>query len=425
MQKIFYNAKIQTFNENLEQASAMLINEDNVVLTGTNNEILSMKTNETEVFDLDGKVVFPSFFDVNANVFEQINTNLKNAKLDNFIENFDEIDQNYEKFSNFNIYFNEFLKIQDALIKSGVTTIYEFKISCKEFIFWKKVSELKALKIEVVGFVDMINFKFVMDENCKSFRKCRNNFRLGGYSLSLDGKIFEKQAWIKKPYLKEGKYKGYAKIIDEQLLFLIKNSADEKKQLVIEANGDEAAEQFLRCYAQKIEGKEKSDLIRPVILTSSGFSKETLSLIKKLDISIIFDLTYLKDYALETKRAIGFFRFKKLTPVERCKNFKINFSACLNSKNGKLNFFDEANLLLSKLKRKKCKSGENLKAFEPLIKGSAFLCYDDQRKGSLESGKLANFVVFDTDDVSNLMDAKIFETYIGGNCEFSLKNKSN
>ena len=42
-----------------------------------------------------------------------------------------------------------------------------------------------------------------MDDNCRSYRKYKNHFRLGGYHITLDGLLLNKRACLTKKYPKE------------------------------------------------------------------------------------------------------------------------------------------------------------------------------------------------------------------------------
>ena len=69
-----------------------------------------------------------------------------------------------------------------------------------------------------------------MDDNCVTYRKYRNHFRLGGYYLKIDGKINELKAWLNKPYVGSKNYCGLAELSGEYLYYLIKMALEEKKQ---------------------------------------------------------------------------------------------------------------------------------------------------------------------------------------------------
>ena len=310
MQKIFYNARFVTLNDNFDECDAMLVNDDNIVFAGDSSEVLQMKTDETVLVDLNKKLVLPTFFDVNLSLYLMIEERLKNAKKDKFIENLTQEDEIYENFCNFDIYFKEFEKLQNELLSRGITTVQEEIKSVEEFIFWKKVSETGKLKIDVIGYIDFLNNRKIMDDNCRSFRKYKNHFRLGGYYINLDGSILEKKAWLKKAYPKEKGYKGFALLGFEQLGIIIKTALEEKKQMMIHADGDMAVEQFLICYEEQIKEKPVEDNFRPIIIGCNFLNKKLLSRMKDLNIAPVFKIdSYIKGRQ-KAKDVFGLFMFK-------------------------------------------------------------------------------------------------------------------
>ena len=206
MQKIFYNARFLTMNDKLKNAEAMLVNDDAIVFIGEKEEVLQLKTDETKLIDLNEKIVMPTFFDVCSEVYLEMEKRIKTANNDKFIEKTADNDENYEKFDNFKTYKQEFLNIQNELLKLGITTIQERISSKEEFVFWKKISEDGALKIDVIGYIDFVKNKQIMDDNCRSYRKYKNHFRLGGYHISLDGLLLNRKACLSKKYPKEKNY---------------------------------------------------------------------------------------------------------------------------------------------------------------------------------------------------------------------------
>ncbi len=322
MQKIFYNARFLTMNENFEVAEAMLTNDDAIVFVGKKDEVLQMKTDETEIIDLKEKFVIPTFYDLNLNIYLLIEERLKNAKKDKFIEKEVKNNENYEKFINFDNYEKEFLKIQDELLKAGVTTVQENICSVQEFCFWKKVSESGKLKIDIIGYIDITKHKQIMDDNCRSYRKYKNRFRLGGYYLKLDGSILEKKAWLKKPYPKEHKYNGFVELGFEQLKFIIKTALEEKKQMVVHADGDKAVEEFLKCYEEQINETKVEDNFRPIVLGCNFVSDKLLQKMAEFKIIPNFNIENLCAKKEVLKAYFGRLKLKKLILLKSISNLK-------------------------------------------------------------------------------------------------------
>ena len=405
MQQIFHNAKFNSMTESVSDFEAMLVNDGVIVFAGTNEEILNMKTDDHEVVDLKGKKVYPSFFDVDSSIYDLIETDLKNAKKFKYIENPDDFDENFEKFDNYDIYKKEFLKIQKEFLLKGITTVQELYMGSKEFTFWKKLADEKALILNVIGYVDIINSKVVMDNNCRSYRKYKNGFRLGGYSFAIDGELSRKEAWVQKSYKREKGYVGYSELFDEQLSYLIKTALEEKKQLVVETNGDRAVDQFLRCF-EEVKTKEKvEDVFRPIALKCNLLSKKQLLKMKELGIVPSFQTSDLIEKHDALVKAIGRIQCKKIQPLALAEKFGLKFLIQSNRKQVANGFEIIENLNSGKLS--KCQTLTESTLFNVIYSNTAYAMFDQDQKGSLENGKQATFVVLDE-------SGKIDEVYVCG-----------
>lgn len=423
MQKIFHSGRIFTFDEAGTVCEAMLTNDGSIVLTGSNDDVLSMKTDDTEVVDLNGKLVIPAFFDLNCSLYKMAEENLKNANLSEKLENNTEIDLNYDKFDNFETYKKEILKIQDEFLQAGITTVFEFGLTNKEFIFWKKLSEQDALKIDVIGFVDMLSSKQVMDDNCRSYRKYKKHFRLGGYYLKCDGSLAEKKAWLTKPYSKSRGYRAYGNLVDEQLFFLIKTALEEKKQIVFDASGDASVSMVLRCFEENAKDKQPEDFYKPVILGADIITRAQIEKAKKLGFTIFFKPSLILEHGKSLKKFVGTLRAKKIQPAKLCQAESLNFLFISHG-----NEIANIGALMDIAENRRMQSGKVLgKAqrvhvpLKNLIANYSDIAFDGAYKGSLENGKLANFLILDNASPDFKDGIKIAKTYIAGEIVYEKK----
>lgn len=425
MQEIFYNGHIVTNNENNETSQAMIINDGSVVYVGENEEVLNLKTDETKQNDLNGKYVYPALFDLNANVFEKIDNELKNANQDKIFQNLDEINENYDNFNDFEEYKKEYLEQEKEYIRKGISTIVEMRIDKRAFAFWKKMSDEKLLKLDIIAYVDITSSKQVMDDNCVTYRKYRNHFRLGGYYLKIDGKIHELKAWLKKSYTGTKAHLGSSEFYGEQLHFFIKTALEEKKQILFEVNGDKAVEEVLMVL-EEVEEKDKiTNFYRPVFYGSNLIDKKLFSKLKHFDVTLL-----LEEYDIKTekniKKFIGLFRRKKFHNYNQLLKNDIKF--ILINRNYDKQTFDSI-LNNSQIKKRKIvsKMQKNDKylikitnLFKKLIYiNPAYICFDQETKAGLETQKQANFVICKSDLFNNYdsFDNLIDGVYLNGKKE--------
>lgn len=66
-EKFFYNGDIITMEENLE-AEAVLIKNGTIAALGCKEAVLALKTEETELVDLQGKTLMPAFIDAHSHI---------------------------------------------------------------------------------------------------------------------------------------------------------------------------------------------------------------------------------------------------------------------------------------------------------------------------------------------------------------------
>lgn len=74
MDLILINGKIHTMSTSDEIAEAVAVNDGKIIKVGNNNEVLSFKTNNTEIIDLKSKVMVPGFNDSHMHLLNFANS---------------------------------------------------------------------------------------------------------------------------------------------------------------------------------------------------------------------------------------------------------------------------------------------------------------------------------------------------------------
>ena len=399
MQEIFYSGKIITNNENNDVLSSLMINDGSIFFVGEKDEILNLKTEDTKVNDLKDSYVYPTLFDVNANIFNKIDNKFKNANKNKKTQKSDEINEDYDNFYNFDDYKKEYLKLEKEYIKNGITTVFEINIDKRCFAFYKKMSEDKLLNIDVVGYVNLLESKQVMDDNCVTYRKYRNRFRLGGYYLKIDGLIQDLKAWLSKPYSGTKSYHASGEAYGEHLYYLLKTALEEKKQVLFEVNGDKAIGEVLTVLSE-IEDKEKvSEFYRPIFFGAGIIPKKLYNKIKHFDITLILKECN-KNITKQINKFIGFGRRKYFNNYDSLIKHDMRFML-INNEFDYQNFEAFANLFLVKKRKKELNNIENNNKMikfrrylqKLLFDVPSYICFDQDTKMTLETQKQANFVI--------------------------------
>lgn len=422
MQEIYYGGNIYTNNEKQEISKAMMVNEGSIVYVGDSEEVLKLKTDDTKVYNLKEKFVYPTFFDFKGNIFELITDRLKNAKKIKDVQNSDEINEDYENFANFDAYKKEYLKFEKELIEKGVSTIATTKVGKLEFAFWKKISEEKCLSVDVVGYVDIISAKQVMDDNCVTYRNYRNHFRLGGYYLKIDGRIQELKAWLKKSYAGSKTYYGFSEVSEEQLYYLVKEALGERKQILYDVSGDKAIDEVLNVLKDVSEKEKITEFYRPIFYGAGIIDKSVYPKLKQFDITLIFE-NLDKKQTKKVNRFIGF-RKKKFQNIKSLIENDIRFIFASGGYEcfGIENFKNSTFFKNCKFDSKVLKNKENIEKFTILLNkmvysNPAYVCFDQDKKETLETQKKANFIISENSIFDYLKEEKDFVKNVYLECE--------
>lgn len=280
-------------------------------------------------------------------------------------------------------------------------------------------AEAGKLKLDVVSYVDYMFLDQYMDSkwNSKSYN---NHYRIGGMKLTLDGSPQGRTAWRTQPYLippdgaKEG-YNGYPAIPKDSIVMSIYEKGFENDwQILTHANGDAAMDQMIRTMTAVQSKFDKKDR-RNVLIHGQYVREDQLDAFKDLNvIASLFPLHtfYWGDWH---KEIIGDSLGNKISPTRTALN-----------KGLKITLHTDAPVALPNLMRmvgisveRKSRSGQLIGADEKLtayeaLKGitiwSAYQHFEENIKGTLEAGKLADLVILDKnplkvpeEDIKNIL----------------------
>ena len=144
-------------------------------------------------------------------------------------------------------------------------------------------------------------------------RKYKNNFKIGGYKIFLDGSPQGRTAWMRTPYIDDINYYGYSTMEDNSVYEAIKMAMDDDLQILAHCNGDMAAEQYIEAI-EKI-GKDVKK-IRPVIIHAQLIGIDQLEKVKEFGLIpsyFVAHTYYWGDIHIEN---FGLERARKISPAK-------------------------------------------------------------------------------------------------------------
>jgi len=313
---------------------------------------------------------------------------------------------------------------QEHLVSQGVTTVGVAGCSLKVLkaltALWAR-GELK-IRFRVYlyprdGEVDVLELLGRMGVK-KGFGD--EYLRIMGVKLFADGSLGSRTAWLTKPYSDDPSTRGEPSMDPEELKKTIKRAHDLGLQVAVHAIGDRALDTVLEAYSIV-----RVDKMRHRVEHASVIRDDQLELLKKIKPAISLQPHFIiTDWwaknRLGVERIKWLYRFKTLleleltigfstdAPVEPTNPWETIYAAVTRGKYDGVPYYEDT-------------KGESLGVVDALhayTMGSASVMWSEGELGTLEPGKLADFIVVDVDPLTipegDLRRVRVLETYVGG-----------
>lgn len=339
-------------------------------------------------------------------------------------------------FSRFDKAANEELALSgiEAYIRHGFTTAQEGKASAGNAGVWERLALQDRLPIDVAVVPDIVSGQDFL-KTARFSRAYDNHMRIAGVKLTLDGSPQGFTAWFTQPYHKpaEGQlanYRGYPAIAEQDKVNLLVLQAFENKwQLHTHCNGDAAGDQLLSAieYANAKLGPADR---RPVMVHAQTVRFDQLDTMKQYGvIPSFFSLHtfYWGDWHVE--RTLGRERAYRISPTattfDKGMIFTQHHDAPIVAPNSMM--------ILHTTVNRTSRSGEVIGPDErvspyvallSMTRWAAYQYFEEDSKGTLRAGKLADFAILDGNPLKvapgEIRDIKIVETIKEGKSVYKL-----
>jgi len=302
---------------------------------------------------------------------------------------------------------------QDMALSYGYTTAHEGRAFYENHGFLADAAEQNKLKLDVVSYVDYMVVDSLMQTKWNS-KNYTNRYRIAGMKLTLDGSPQGRTAWRTLPYLlppdgaEEG-YLGYpAMPNDSDVEDIYKKSFDNDWQIITHANGDAAMDQMIRTMQKVSKDYEKKDR-RNVLIHGQYVREDQLDSFKDLDvIASLFPLHtfYWGDWH---SQIIGEELGQKISPTRTALNKGLRLTIHTDAPVALPNLMRMVGISVERKSRSGKVIGESEKltpyeALKGITEWSAYQHFEEDRKGTISKGKLADLVILDNNPLKVLED---------------------
>ena len=317
---------------------------------------------------------------------------------------------------------NALLKSQDICFEYGLTTVNDAGLGINAINIIDSLQQTGDLDMRVYAMVSGTpkNVDYYLNKGI--IKNDKLNVR--SFKFYADGALGSRGALLREPYSDKPHHFGLLLTDLESFKGFAERIANSEYQMNTHAIGDSANHAVLNIYKKALEGKQDR---RWKIEHAQIISPEDFDLFDDIIPSVqpthaTSDMYWAED-RVGSERIKGAYAFKDLLnkygkvalgtdlPVEQVSPFLTFYAAV--ARQDIAGYPDDGFQMENALSREETLKGMTIWA--------AYSNFEEQEKGSIEAGKLADFVILDKDimqiDVSEIPKTKVIQTYVGGKAQ--------
>lgn len=316
-------------------------------------------------------------------------------------------------------------KAQSIYLKNGITTVQDGLTKLANFQMLKMVSDSNDLKLDTICYADVFEKENLFEKFSSYDNKYCNNLKIGGYKIVLDGSPQGKTAWISKPY-ENDTYCGKATYSDEFVENTMTKALKENRQILAHANGDMASDQMIRCITSA-KAKYPND-VRPVMIHAQTVRHDQLDEMKKLGIIPSFFVNHIYHWGDIHLKNLGE-RAYRISPAGYAKSKDMLFTFHQDTPVIMPNMFESIWCAVNRITKSGIILGNDEKidvysALKAVTINAAYQYFEEDKKGSIEKDKYADFIVIDKNPLKiekmDIKDIKVLKTIKRGEVLYEL-----
>lgn len=318
------------------------------------------------------------------------------------------------------------LQALESYAAYGITTVQDGAISEPAIGLLESAATDGALTLDVVIYPIAQNLEMA-DGMDYPFGPYRNRLRYGGVKLVLDGSPQGKTAYLSQPYAvpphgKPADYQGYPTFPAQTVNALVESLFERDIPVIAHANGDAAADLLIDAVAAA-SGAERRDR-RTVMIHAQTVRDDQLDRMLELGMVPSFfsaHTFFWGDWHRDS--VLGLARAQRISPtrstIDRGLPFTVHNDAPVVPP-------DMIRLLWATTNRL-TRSGQvlgaeqrltTLEALAAMTRNAAYQYFEEDRKGTLETGKLADLVILSANPldmkIEDLLTLEVEETWSHG-----------
>lgn len=324
-----------------------------------------------------------------------------------------------------------FARAQDYYLKNGVTTAQDGMTDPLNMKFFKQVAKAGELTMDLVTVHGMDS----MLTNDLTFGVYQNGLKPQGIKLIADGSPQGKTAYFTKKYLTkvdgcEANCVGYPHMSQGNLDALMLRGYKNGFQMFIHGNGDAAIDMIIEAHEKACATLgEPMDMDRRTVVIHSQFVRpEQLEAFKRYNIMPSFFTNHAYFFGDVHVENLGPQRAHFLSPLNAASEMGLVYTNHSDETVTPIDPIFGVHTAVNRLTRSGQVLGKEQRvspyfALKAVTINAAHQIFDENTKGSLSEGKLADFVILDKNPIdvnpSNIKDINVVATIKNGKEVFS------
>lgn len=308
--------------------------------------------------------------------------------------------------------------------EAGVTTAQEGASHLADVEIIQKAADSKALFIDVVSYPFITEFDTIFKLYSKDdFGKYNNKFKLGGIKITIDGSPQGRTALFTTPYLTGGpsgeeNWLGESTFSQDEVNQMLKNVYDKDLQSLFHANGDGAIDMCIKAHEFASDGNPAKER-RTTIIHSQFVRQDQLDKYVAYKMIPSFYTEHTFFFADAHIKNRGMEQASFISPMKTASEKGLKPT---NHTDFNVAPIDQMMVVWTAVNRVS-RNGEVIgaeerispyQALQAITNNAAYQYFEEDHKGTLTEGKLADLVILDDNplkvDPMKIKDIQVLET---------------